>query len=62
VLHGSVDITRRSGIERETPLTALGPGQFTGEVNQLAGRPAIARARASADGCLARPFDAAHAS
>lgn len=60
VLEGGVDLTRRDGLNHEAPLASIGPGQFTGEVNQLAGRPAIARARAGADGCLARPFDAAH--
>lgn len=60
VLEGSVDLTRRDGLNHEAALASIGPGQFTGEVNQLAGRPAIARARAGAGGCLARPFDAAH--
>lgn len=60
VLEGSVDLTRRDGLNHEAALASIGPGQFTGEVNQLAGRPAIARARAGAEGCLARPFDAAH--
>jgi thioredoxin reductase (NADPH) len=60
VLAGSVDVTRRTGIDREAALVTLMPGQFTGEVNQLAGRPAIARARAGAEGATARPFDAPH--
>jgi thioredoxin reductase (NADPH) len=60
VLAGSVDVTRRVGIEREAQLVTLEPGQFTGEVNQLAGRPAIARARAGAEGATGRPFDAPH--
>jgi thioredoxin reductase (NADPH) len=60
VLAGSVDVTRRDGLEREASITVLGPGQFTGEVNQLAGRPAIARARAGPEGATARPFDAPH--
>jgi thioredoxin reductase/CRP-like cAMP-binding protein len=60
VLEGGVDLTRRDGLNHEASLASIGPGQFTGEVNQLAGRPAIARARAGTDGCLARPFDAAH--
>lgn len=60
VLSGSVDITRRDGLDREAPVVTFGPGQFTGEVNQLAGRPAITRARAGEQGATARPFDAAH--
>jgi thioredoxin reductase (NADPH) len=46
VLSGSVDITRRDGLDRKAPIVTFGPGQFTGEVNQLAGRPAITSARA----------------
>jgi thioredoxin reductase (NADPH) len=42
------------------PLTTLGAGQFSGEINQLAGRPSIAAARAGAEGCSALPFDAPH--
>ncbi|GIK37894.1 MAG: hypothetical protein BroJett011_17270 [Chloroflexota bacterium] len=56
VLLGSVDITRRDGLDREAPVVTFGPGQFTSEVNQFAARPAITRARAGD----ARPFDAAH--
>lgn len=60
VLAGSVDITRRDGLDREALITTLAQGQFTGEVNQLAGRAAIARGRAGAEGATALPFDAAH--
>ena len=60
VLAGSVHITRRDGLNAEAAITTLGPGQFTGEVNQLAGRAAIARGSAGAEGAVARPFDAAH--
>ena len=60
VLAGSVDVTRRTGIDREAALVTLMPGQFTGEVNQLAGHPAITCARAGKQGATAKPFDAAH--
>jgi thioredoxin reductase/CRP-like cAMP-binding protein len=60
VLSGSVDITRRDGLDRKAPIVTFGPGQFTGEVNQLAGRPAITCARAGEQGATAQPFDAAH--
>ncbi len=60
VLTGSVDITRRDGLSAEAAITTLAAGQFTGEVNQLAGRAAIARGRAGPDGATALPFDAAH--
>ncbi len=60
VLRGSIDIYRRDGLTHEAPVTTHGEGQFTGEVNQLAGRAAIAGGRAGADGCMALPFDPAH--
>ncbi|MDQ8727541.1 FAD-dependent oxidoreductase [Bradyrhizobium sp. LHD-71] len=60
ILSGSVDISRRDGLDRDAALVTFGAGQFTGEVNQLAGRPAITRARAGEQGAIARPFDAAH--
>jgi thioredoxin reductase (NADPH) len=60
VLDGAIDVTRRDGLSQEALVTTLGPGQFTGEVNQLAGRPAIAAARAGPNGCVALPFDPAH--
>ena len=60
VLSGSVDITRRDGLDRKAPIVTFGPGQFTGEVNQLAGRPAITCARAGEQRATAQPFDAAH--
>lgn len=60
VLSGSVNITRRDGIDREASIITFGPGQFTGEINQLTGRSAIARARAGEQGASAQPFDAPH--
>ncbi len=35
---------------RETLITVYGPGQFTGEVNMLSGRPVLARSRAAEAG------------
>ena len=60
VLKGSIAVVRRDGLNRETALTDLVPGQFTGEVNQLAGAATLALARAGPGGCSAMPFDAAH--
>ena len=37
VLKGSIDVVRRDGLDREAAITRLGRGQFSGEVNQLAG-------------------------
>jgi len=60
VLHGTIEVTRRDGLSHEAAITTHGAGQLTGEVNQLSGRPSIARGRAGGDGCVALPFDAAH--
>ncbi|HEX8059162.1 MAG TPA: NAD(P)/FAD-dependent oxidoreductase [Novosphingobium sp.] len=59
LLAGSVDVKRRDGLNREALITQLHQGQFTGEVNQLAGRAALARARAGREGATALPCDAA---
>ena len=60
VLKGSIDVVRRDGLNRETPITTHHAGQFSGEVSQLAGRQSLAAGRAGAEGCTALPFDAAH--
>jgi thioredoxin reductase (NADPH) len=60
VLKGSIDVVRRDGLGREAAIVAHGPGQFSGEISQLAGRESLAAGRAGADGCTALPFDAAH--
>ena len=49
VIKGKVDIVLPSGTI-ETLVTVHGPGQFTGEVNMLSGRPALVRARVSESG------------
>lgn len=60
VLAGSIKVSRRDGLSHDAPITVHGVGQFTGEVNQLAGRPSTAAGRAGPDGCTALPFDPAH--
>jgi len=60
LLKGSIEVMRRDGLQRESTITTLGVGQFTGEVSQLAGQETLAFARAGAEGCTALPFDAAH--
>lgn len=60
VLNGTIKVTRGDGLGRKAPITVHGVGQFTGEVNQLAGRPSIAAGHAGAEGCTALPFDPAH--
>lgn len=60
VLEGHAEIVRRDGLDRQAIIVTLGSGQFTGEINQLAGRPSIASAHAGDQGCVALPFDAPH--
>ncbi|WP_443970035.1 FAD-dependent oxidoreductase [Sphingobium sp. CR28] len=60
VLEGCIEAIRREGISGEALIHRHGPGELSGEVNQLAGRPSMASGRAGAHGCLALPFDAAH--
>ena len=60
VMDGTIDIVRRDGLDREVAIITLQAGQFTGEVNQLAGRPSLAAGRAGPEGCSLLPFDAAH--
>lgn len=60
VLEGSIEVTRRDGLSGDAPVTTHHAGQFSGEVNQLAGRPSIAAGRAGRDGCVALPFDPPH--
>ena len=60
VLCGHVVIMQRDGAGRESIITTHGPGQITGEVNQLAGRATLVEARAGKEGCVAVGFDAAH--
>jgi len=51
MLSGALDIVRPVG-DREEPVTAHGPGQFTGEINMLSARRSLVRARVSADGAV----------
>jgi thioredoxin reductase (NADPH) len=51
VVSGEVEIVRPSG-GVETLITIHGPGQFSGEVNMLSGRPAVGRMRATKPGEL----------
>jgi thioredoxin reductase (NADPH) len=60
VLEGSIEITRRDGLDRESAIVTHQAGQITGEISQLAGRSTLAAGRAGPQGCTALPFDAAH--
>jgi thioredoxin reductase (NADPH) len=43
---GHIEIVQPTTIGGETPIVVHGPGQFTGEVNMLSGRPSLVRGRA----------------
>src|SRR5262245_24889615 len=45
VLKGAMAAICRDGLNHETALTTLGPGQFSGEVNQLAGAATLGGGR-----------------
>ena len=60
VIEGAVDVVSRDGLHHEAAITRLGVGQFSGEVNQLAGRGTLTAGRAGPHGCTVLPFDAAH--
>src|ERR1700722_6643020 len=60
VLEGGIEVVRRDGPGREEPIATEGVGQFSGDINQLAGRPSLAAGRAGPNGATAVPFDAAH--
>lgn len=46
LLRGRILTTRKNGLGVEVPIVESGPGNFTGEVGQLSGRPPLAYARA----------------
>jgi len=46
VVSGELEVVRPAGAQ-EIPIITYGPGQFSGEVNAISGRPAIARMRVS---------------
>lgn len=60
VLDGAIEVSRRDGLSNQALIVTHFAGQFSGEVNQLAGRPSMAGGRAGSHGCTALPFDAAH--
>jgi thioredoxin reductase (NADPH) len=58
LLKGSAVISGRDGLNQPIELQKLESGQFTGEIHQLTGGPALAGAVAGSDGCTAIPLDA----
>jgi thioredoxin reductase (NADPH) len=60
VAQGGIIATRRNGLGRDPLFATCGPGQFSGEVSELAGQASLAAACAAPEGCVAYPFDAPH--
>jgi thioredoxin reductase (NADPH) len=60
VLKGSIDVTRRDGLNGIVPVMTEQPGQFSGEISQLSGRGSLAEGHAGPEGCTALPFDQSH--
>jgi CRP-like cAMP-binding protein len=51
VIEGSIVASRRDGLGRERIFATGGPGQFSGEVSDLAGHASLAMVCAGPDGC-----------
>jgi thioredoxin reductase (NADPH) len=60
VVDGSIVASRRDGLGRAGLFATGGPGQFSGEVSDLAGHASLAMVCAGPDGCTAHPFDLPH--
>ena len=60
VLAGSIEVAWRDGLGHETAIDREGPGQFSGEISQLASHTSLVVGRAGPEGCTAIPFDSAH--
>ena len=60
VVEGGIVASRRDGLGREGFFATGGPGQFSGEVSDLAGHTSLAKVCAGPDGCTAYPFDLPH--
>ena len=59
VLAGSIEVAWRDGLGRETAVDGEGPGQFSGEISQLASHTSLVVGRAGREGCTAIPFNSA---
>src|ERR1700747_2328730 len=60
VVEGSIVASWRDGLGREGIFATGGPGQFSGEVSDLAGHASLAMVCAGPEGCTAYPFDLPH--
>jgi thioredoxin reductase (NADPH) len=60
VVEGGIVASRRDGLGRQGLFATGGPGQFSGEVSDLAGHASLAMVCAGPEGCTAYPFDLPH--
>ena len=60
ILEGSADAIQRGAAGKASVIATYGPGQFTGETNQLSGHASLASVVAGETGVIAVPFDAPH--
>src|SRR3989442_5497519 len=60
VVEGTIVARCCDGLGRERSSAYGGPGQFSGEVNDLSGQAWLAVVRAGEEGCVAYPFDQPH--
>ncbi len=57
LLRGSAELFGRDGLNEQVTIQSLQSGQFTGELHELTGRPALGGAVAGPEGCAAIPLD-----
>ena len=57
VVSGSIEVYRHDALGNLQEITTHLAGEITGEINQLAGRPALAAGRAGSQGCDVATFD-----
>src|ERR1700734_3922594 len=60
VVEGGIVASRRDGLGRGGLFATGGPGQFSGEVSDLAGHASLAMVCAGPEGCAAYPLDRPH--
>lgn len=59
ILAGTLEVNRRDALGASGIITTHGAGQISGEIGALSGRPALAEAKAGAEGCTVVPLNAA---
>jgi thioredoxin reductase (NADPH) len=60
VVSGTLEAYKHNGLSKDALIVSHDEGEFSGEVSQLSGRPALASFRAGSDGCKLLPFDSLH--